>query len=1206
MDTGFGNGGEVTVNLGLNEVGLPPSDPLNTLSIPSAITLQPDGTILVAGEALDSFNGDPIGFVARFQSGGTLDTSFGVGGEVFATPPGAFNDSYIGPHVELNNTAGGFGPDFVYIVSQADGKMLVGASDSMDLFRLNHDGTVDSGFTPVSLHGSNGANVDPVFLDGSGGILALQSLDAGSTSTTFDVTRYNPDGTPDLSFGPDATGTVHVNFGSGVGATNAGVNSLAVQSDGKIVAMGWDSIDGNLTGRVAMARLIGDILSSSGMQDALNSQPPVNPATGNPTVTVQATTQTEANDFLALFQNPSTPGFTPLTPPAGATTPTDISLTLGSGISFNEASLVIPQGIRVQINGGTWYGGSPALTLSSGNLTITGATFQNATDAPTILVTGGSLTLRSDVVQESTGFTDAAIAVTGGTVDLGTASSPGNNTINVNGTGQFVQNTTANTISAVGDTFESGGTVLVAPTLSFTTATASAASAIPGQPVTLTATVAPNGSGTPTGSVDFYDTTTGIDLGTATLSNGVASLSPPFLSLGTHVLRTSYSGDGTFLPSLASVSESIVQSMYILNATANGALSLAGSASINIPGNLIVDSNSSTALTESGTASITAASIQVVGGVSLKGSATVSPAATTGVASVANPLASLSGPSTTGLTNYGAVSYSKGSYTLNPGIYTSIKASGTASLTLNPGVYLIEGGGFTVTGSASISGSGVTLYNTSSTYPSSTGSYGGITLSGTGTFSLTAPSSGSYAGVVIFQPKANTRAISLSGGAAAGLTGTVYAPGALLSLSGNASLNGALVVNELSLTGNASSTQSSDASDVSAGSTAGQLLAGDLLVYVNDPNSLFTSDELARIQDAVNAVAAIVAPYGISVSETTDSTAANVTIDTGSTSAAGGYTNGILGCWNPTGSEITMIQGWSWYAGSNATQIGASQYDFETTLTHELGHALGLGESSVTTSAMYGTLAAGTTIRTLTTADLSIPQAESGADAQRAAGFRPATDEEAAGRGIAAAPSASGETGRDLLFATLAINHLASAGDSVTAGTPVSTVPSTALPEWNPDPAHTMAQGQERAGQPLFAARGSEDDEQGTFAFAPVPGAGRVAGTRGAADPSAVGDQEPISVPRLLDQEMDSRTPPADPVPTGDRPAIPANKGGTPTEAAPGALGERVRDLRFAGIGRQADSSPTLGEILVPATVLVGMAFLLQDARETRRSPRLR
>jgi hypothetical protein len=350
---------------------------------------------------------------------------------------------------------------------------------------------------------------------------------------------------------------------------------------------------------------------------------------------------------------------------------------------------------------------------------------------------------------------------------------------------------------------------------------------------------------------------------------------------------------------------------------------------------------------------------------------------------VPDPLAGLAAP--TGGTAQESVNLSgNNSLTICPGIYTQISVSGNARLTLNPGVYILAGGGLTVTGNASISGSCVTLYNTQSAFPKTGGTYGGITLSGNGSFNLTAATSGPYAGVVLFQARTNTRAIALSGNAAEGLGGTVYAPAALLYLSGNASLAGPVVVNELSLTGNAASTQSADASDVSAGDTAGQLLAGHLEVYVNDPAGLFTADELARIQAAVTAVDAVVEPYGVSVTETTDPTVANVVIDTGSSSPVGGYTDGVLGCYNPDG-EITLIQGWNWYAGADPAGIGPAQYDFQTTVTHELGHALGLGESADPTSAMYGTLTPGTAIRTLTTADLKIPYDEEGPDPQRAA-----------------------------------------------------------------------------------------------------------------------------------------------------------------------------------------------------------------------------
>ena len=92
------------------------------------------------------------------------------------------------------------------------------------------------------------------------------------------------------------------------------------------------------------------------------------------------------------------------------------------------------------------------------------------------------------------------------------------------------------------------------------------------------------------------------------------------------------------------------------------------------------------------------------------------------------------------MTNHGSESLSGNSQaTINPGIYSQITVSGNASLTLNPGIYIIEGGGFTVTGNASVSGSGVMIYNAGSNYPSSGGNFGGITLSGNGTFNLTRP-----------------------------------------------------------------------------------------------------------------------------------------------------------------------------------------------------------------------------------------------------------------------------------------------------------------------------------------------------------------------------------------------------------------------------------------------------------------------------------
>jgi hypothetical protein len=388
-----------------------------------------------------------------------------------------------------------------------------------------------------------------------------------------------------------------------------------------------------------------------------------------------------------------------------------------------------------------------------------------------------------------------------------------------------------------------------------TTVTSPTASTVPfGQKVTLTATVTANapGSGTPSGNVDFFDTTTGNDLGPAQLSGGVATLATANLAAVSQTITTTYLGDPNFLTSARTMVVTPVSSVYVLNTTVSAALSLSGNGNLTLPGLLMVDSKSATAVTVSGNAQVKAGSVQVVGGVSTSGNAQVSPKPTTGAAATTDPLAGLAVPSVSG-SSLGTVSVGgNSSRTINPGVYTQISVSGNGKLTMNPGVYVIAGSGFSVSGNASVvtgtvpssvTGSGVLIYNAGSNYLGSGSSFGAVTFSGNATVNLSAPTTGTYAGIVLFQSRDNVQTLSLNGNTSLG-GGAIYAPAALLSVSGNGMNHTPLIVNELQVSGNGAVAAaqvtggSSGAAAASSGMAQAAAATSDGVAFVAAPQAL--------------------------------------------------------------------------------------------------------------------------------------------------------------------------------------------------------------------------------------------------------------------------------------------------------------------------------------------------------------------------------
>ncbi len=146
---------------------------------------------------------------------------------------------------------------------------------------------------------------------------------------------------------------------------------------------------------------------------------------------------------------------------ANVTQPVTIIYDLGGGTySSGDVPVNPPPNVTFIVQNGTLDPANPALTVSGGQVSVVNCTLATSGNAPTLLVTGGSLTLRNDVIQASASDTGPVISVSGGRLDIGTAQAPGANTFNFASTAQFLANFTQ--LSAVGDTFEING-VAVAP-----------------------------------------------------------------------------------------------------------------------------------------------------------------------------------------------------------------------------------------------------------------------------------------------------------------------------------------------------------------------------------------------------------------------------------------------------------------------------------------------------------------------------------------------------------------------------------------------------------------------------------------------------------------------------------------------------------------------------------------------------------------------
>lgn len=216
LDASFGSGGKAFTNFFRGAEA-------------EAVALQPDGKIVVVGSAFQPSLFSNLTFaVARFNSDGSLDSSFGTGGLVTTD---FFTDQF---------------GQAMGLAIQPDGKIIavgiVAVPNTLFDFgiaRYNADGSLDltfgvGGKVMTDFFGHEDFARD-VALQADGKIVVLGDMMSPNSVFIPGLARYNPDGTLDPSFGTGGKVSSDLGFNRHISS------GLALQSDGKIVAAGIGS-----------------------------------------------------------------------------------------------------------------------------------------------------------------------------------------------------------------------------------------------------------------------------------------------------------------------------------------------------------------------------------------------------------------------------------------------------------------------------------------------------------------------------------------------------------------------------------------------------------------------------------------------------------------------------------------------------------------------------------------------------------------------------------------------------------------------------------------------------------------------------------------------------------------------------------------------------------------------------------------------------
>jgi uncharacterized delta-60 repeat protein len=220
LDTSFGSGGEVSVNIGEG--------------YPTQLSLQRDGKMVVVG-SLAAFS-----FTARYNRDGTLDKTFGGTG-IVQPHTGLYTDYMSSVTVQPDNRIVTLGLSF----DEEKGLCYQAA------VRYLPDGGLDDSFGGGGIARSTAAYCT-LFV--SAAVQTNGKIVGVGGGLAASLIRYNPDGSRDESFGDSGNVMLDLGYSSILGP-------VAIQPDGKIISAGGRALTYYSSTNIIVVRLLGDAVA---------------------------------------------------------------------------------------------------------------------------------------------------------------------------------------------------------------------------------------------------------------------------------------------------------------------------------------------------------------------------------------------------------------------------------------------------------------------------------------------------------------------------------------------------------------------------------------------------------------------------------------------------------------------------------------------------------------------------------------------------------------------------------------------------------------------------------------------------------------------------------------------------------------------------------------------------------------------------------